>query len=162
VGSFIYQVKTVDSGQRVGFRIDNDTTLASGTHIGGRKQPPADDSVEQLIDRDSSQKNRPLRDVIREHRAVVRTARALSARNGQAYTWDNNGNLRSDGSKTYTQANHLTAVSGTGLSWSAAYNGDGWRGFSAEVTLAGSNWTVPGTTQSSRNSRSLSLRSLCA
>jgi RHS repeat-associated protein len=49
--------------------------------------------------------------------------------NGQAYTWDNNGNLTDDGSKTYTytQDNKLVAISATGLTWSAAYNGDGAR-----------------------------------
>ena len=35
LGSFWYQVRTTREG-RVGFRIDNDTTLESGTHIGGR------------------------------------------------------------------------------------------------------------------------------
>ncbi len=35
IGSFWFQVKTTKEG-RVGFRIDNDTTLESGTHIGGR------------------------------------------------------------------------------------------------------------------------------
>jgi len=43
-----------------------------------------------------------------------------SASSGQALT--------SDGKVyTYTQANRLTTVSGTGLSWSATYNGDGAR-----------------------------------
>jgi uncharacterized protein RhaS with RHS repeats len=56
-------------------------------------------------------------------------ANRLTSVNGQAYTWDSNGNLKNDGSKvyTYTQANRLIAVSGSGLSWSAAYNDDGAR-----------------------------------
>ena len=95
VGSFYFQVKTVDSGQRVGFRIDNDTTLASGTHIGGREEPPANDSVEQLIDREPSQKNRSLRDVFREHQLLVsilrsRTKEASPTGGGdlyQTFTW---------------------------------------------------------------------------
>ena len=33
LGSIIYQVKTLPN-DRVGFRIDNDTTIESGTHIG--------------------------------------------------------------------------------------------------------------------------------
>jgi RHS repeat-associated protein len=50
----------------------------------------------------------------------------LTSVNGQAYTWDNNGNLTNDGSKTYlyNQANQLTGITATGLTWSASYNGD--------------------------------------
>ena len=53
----------------------------------------------------------------------------LTSVNGQAYTWDNNGNLKNDGSKvyTYTQANRLFTITQSGLSWSAAYNSDGAR-----------------------------------
>jgi hypothetical protein len=43
-------------------------------------------------------------------------ANRLTSVNGQAYTWDNNGNLLSDGVRTYTytHANRLTqVVSGT-------------------------------------------------
>ena len=49
--------------------------------------------------------------------------------NGQAYTWDANGNLTNDGNKvyTYTQATRLVTVTGSGLTWSATYNGDGVR-----------------------------------
>src|SRR3972149_6527475 len=56
-------------------------------------------------------------------------ANRLTAVNGQAYTWDANGNLKNDGSKvyTYTQANRLSAITASGLAWSAAYNGDGAR-----------------------------------
>ncbi len=56
-------------------------------------------------------------------------ANRLTAVNGQAYTWDNNGNLLNDGSKTYlyNQANQLTGITATGLTWSTAYNGDGAR-----------------------------------
>jgi RHS repeat-associated protein len=53
----------------------------------------------------------------------------LTTVNGQAYTWDANGNLLNDGSKSYTydQANRLITVTATSLSWSASYNGDGAR-----------------------------------
>jgi RHS repeat-associated protein len=56
-------------------------------------------------------------------------ANRLTSVNGQAYTWDDNGNLVNDGAKTYTynQANQLTNISGTGLTWSASYNGEGAR-----------------------------------
>ncbi len=56
-------------------------------------------------------------------------ANRLTSVNGQAYTWDANGNLTNDGSKvyTYTQANRLITVTASGLSWSATYNGDGAR-----------------------------------
>ncbi len=60
---------------------------------------------------------------------VYDAANRLTSVNGQAYTWDNNGNLTNDGSKvyTYTQANRLIIVTASGLTWSAAYNGDGAR-----------------------------------
>ncbi len=56
-------------------------------------------------------------------------ANRLTSVNGQAYTWDANGNLLNDGSKNYVydQANRLTNISANGLAWSAAYNGDGAR-----------------------------------
>ena len=56
-------------------------------------------------------------------------ANRLTAVNGQAYTWDANGNLLNDGSKDYVydQANRLTNISANGLAWSATYNGDGAR-----------------------------------
>jgi len=56
-------------------------------------------------------------------------ANRLASVNGQAYTWDNNGNLTHDGDKSYTydQANRLTNVTAVGLTWSATYNGDGAR-----------------------------------
>ncbi len=40
-------------------------------------------------------------------------ANRLTSVNGQAYTWDNSGNLLDDGSKTYTydQANRLVGIS---------------------------------------------------
>ncbi len=69
MGSFYYQVKTTSDG-RVGFRIDNDTTLASGSHIAGRGTPLVR-SVEELILEDETQKNRPIRDVIKEHPELI-------------------------------------------------------------------------------------------
>jgi len=68
---------------------------------------------------------------------IYDAANRLTSVNGQAYTWDNNGNLTNDGSKTYlyNQANQLTGITATGLTlrlrsgqaWSSAYNGDGVR-----------------------------------
>jgi len=60
---------------------------------------------------------------------IYNPANRLTAVNGQPYTWDNNGNLTNDGSKTYlyNQANQLTGITATGLAWSATYNGDGVR-----------------------------------
>lgn len=56
-------------------------------------------------------------------------ANRLTSVDGVPYSWDNNGNLKNDGSKvyTYTQANRLVAITASGLSWSATYNGDGAR-----------------------------------
>jgi RHS repeat-associated protein len=51
LGSFWYQTKTTITG-RVGFRIDNDMTLESGTHIGGRFRPAYSLSVEGIIQRE--------------------------------------------------------------------------------------------------------------
>jgi len=49
MGSFWYQIKAV-GGDRVGFRIDNDMTLESGSHIRGRfRDDEYFDSVEDLI-----------------------------------------------------------------------------------------------------------------
>ncbi len=52
-------------------------------------------------------------------------ANRLSNVNGQAYAWDDNGNLLNDSNKTYTfdQANRLTNITATGLTWSASYTG---------------------------------------
>jgi len=49
LGSFWYQIQTLDNESRVGFRIDNDTTLESGTHIEGRYSPGFEGSVERLL-----------------------------------------------------------------------------------------------------------------
>ncbi len=56
-------------------------------------------------------------------------ANRLTSVDGQAYTWDNNGNLLNDGSKDYVydQANRLTNINANGLAWGAVYNGDGAR-----------------------------------
>lgn len=53
----------------------------------------------------------------------------LTSVNGTAYTWDDNGNLLSDGSSTYTydHANRLIGVAGLGNTYSFAYNGLGDR-----------------------------------
>ncbi len=65
MGSFWYQIKTLDS-DRVGFRIDNDTTLESGTHIVGRFRPEYYDTVEDLITRRPDPANKSLAALIRD------------------------------------------------------------------------------------------------
>jgi RHS repeat-associated protein len=64
MGSFWYQVKNLPNG-RVGFRIDNDTTLSSGSHIVGRFKGYVG-SVEELIERDPSLANKSLQEIIRD------------------------------------------------------------------------------------------------
>ncbi len=46
-------------------------------------------------------------------------ANCLTSAGGAAYTWDDNGNLTDDGSRTYlyNQANRLTSVTAPGLIW---------------------------------------------
>ncbi len=69
LGSFYYQVRsTYDrGGPRVGFRIDNDTTLESGTHFVGRyAEQGFEGSVERLIERDSSLANMSLYQLIHD------------------------------------------------------------------------------------------------
>jgi len=48
---------------------------------------------------------------------------------GQAYSWDNNGNLLNDGTRAYTYdaANRLASVLGGGITTTFEYNGDGDR-----------------------------------
>jgi YD repeat-containing protein len=60
---------------------------------------------------------------------VYDAANRLTSVNGQAYTWDDNGNLVNDGTKAYTfdQANRMKAVNGSGASVTYAYNGEGVR-----------------------------------
>jgi RHS repeat-associated protein len=60
---------------------------------------------------------------------VYDAANRLTSVNGQAYTWDDNGNLVNDGGKAYTydQANRLKSVNGSGVAVTYAYNGDGAR-----------------------------------
>ena len=66
IGSFWYQVKTLPNG-RIGFRIDNDTTLESGTHIRDRFPGQYRGSVEELIQQEPSVANQPIRQVIRNN-----------------------------------------------------------------------------------------------
>jgi YD repeat-containing protein len=60
---------------------------------------------------------------------VYDPANHLTGVNGQAYTWDDDGNLVNDGAKAYTydQANRLKSVNGSGVAVTYAYNGDGAR-----------------------------------
>jgi hypothetical protein len=69
MGSFWYQVKTLPDG-RVGFRIDNDTTLSSGSHIALRHERDYPYNVEELIDKNESLKNKPLAQFFREYKVV--------------------------------------------------------------------------------------------
>lgn len=70
-------------------------------------------------------------------------ANRLTSVNGQAYNWDDNGNLLNDGVNTYAydQANRLIGVGGQGTGSSYAYNGVGDRlrqtvdGVTANYTL---------------------------
>jgi YD repeat-containing protein len=57
------------------------------------------------------------------------TANQLTEVDGQAYTWDNNGNLISDSVRSfvYDAANRLTAVDVSSNTVSFGYNGDGDR-----------------------------------
>ncbi len=98
LGSFYYQVRTVESGSRVGFRIDNDTTLASGSHIVGRFESEGfRDDVETLIDQDPSLTNKPLYEILRDEKTykvisiLKRRTREESPAGGgnlyQTFTW---------------------------------------------------------------------------
>jgi len=62
LGSFNFQVLRV--GDRLGFRIDNDMTLESGTHISGRKPEDFSGSLEDLIGKNPHLANEPFSKVI--------------------------------------------------------------------------------------------------
>lgn len=64
MGSFYYQVRTLDGGRRVGFRIDNLMSLDSGTHIANRFYPQYRGSVEALIADRPDLGDRPLQEVM--------------------------------------------------------------------------------------------------
>ncbi len=67
LGSFKYQIRTIDNGERVGWRIDNDTTLESGTHVAGRfKEEGYGGSVEDLISSNPELQTMPLHQVIND------------------------------------------------------------------------------------------------
>ncbi len=66
MGSFYYQIKEL-SNDRIGFRIDNDTGLASGTHIANRFEDEGyRDNVERLIERNPDLANKPLQELLRD------------------------------------------------------------------------------------------------
>ncbi len=70
LGSFRFQVKTIkdnDGSKRVGFRIDNDMTVESGTHILGRLRGDYSGSVEGLIANRPDLAYKPLSEVINEY-----------------------------------------------------------------------------------------------
>ena len=68
----MYQVKTLRDG-RVGFRIDNDTTLSSGTHVAGRVESEGYfvRSVEQLIHDQPGLANKPIDELIRDKKYQI-------------------------------------------------------------------------------------------
>jgi len=95
LGSFLYQVKSLDNG-RIGFRIDNDTTLESGTHIAGRKPSEFSGSVEDLIEADPSKANQPVLQLIANNDIIsIVSSRARDKTSGtmgggnfyQTFTW---------------------------------------------------------------------------
>jgi hypothetical protein len=65
LGSFKFQVMQVDE-DRLGFRIDNDMTIESGTHIRGREPELFRGSVEELIELYPYLAERPLSEVIKK------------------------------------------------------------------------------------------------
>lgn len=70
LGSYWYQVKFLGNG-RVGFRIDNDTTLSSGSHFAGRFEDEGyGGSVEELIDRNPNIASELLENVIKNSRMI--------------------------------------------------------------------------------------------
>jgi RHS repeat-associated protein len=96
LGSFWYQVIKL-SNDRVGFRIDNDTTMESGTHIRGRyKDEGFTGSVEEYIFENPSKANEPLSKVINESDVISilppRSRANTTGSNGggdmyQTFTW---------------------------------------------------------------------------
>jgi YD repeat-containing protein len=72
-----------------------------------------------------------------------RSAKRFAYLSRQAYAYDANGNLTSDGTSTYTYdaANRLTSVTGNGHTSTYAYNGLGDR-LSQTVDSATTNYTV--------------------
>jgi hypothetical protein len=68
MGSFWYQIVPLEGGNRIGFRIDNDTTLSSGSHVPGRYESGGYflKSVEDLIHDNSSLANKPIAEIIRD------------------------------------------------------------------------------------------------
>jgi RHS repeat-associated protein len=71
LGSYWYQVKALDNC-RVGFRLDNDTTLSSGSHLLGRfKEGGYYGSVEDLIGRKPGIADEPLEQVLRENTTLI-------------------------------------------------------------------------------------------
>lgn len=93
VGSFFPQVKTL-AGDRVGFRIDNDTTLASGSHFRGRYTSGGfEGSVEDLIDKTPAIANEPLAQVVAGSKviSILRSRGKENSSGGgslwQTYAW---------------------------------------------------------------------------
>jgi YD repeat-containing protein len=70
-------------------------------------------------------------------------ANRLTSVDGVPYTWDNNGNLLSDGVHTYVynHTNQLVSVSGAGTTVSYGYNGQGDR-VSQTVGITTTNYTL--------------------
>jgi RHS repeat-associated protein len=100
MGSFWYQIKAVGSN-RIGFRIDNDMTLESGSHIAFRFRPEYAQTVEDLITQDPGLKKTPLYLLIADERYELisilssRTrAETVGSQGGgslyQTFTWTEN------------------------------------------------------------------------
>lgn len=97
IGSFWYQIKTIrgqDGRIRVGFRIDNDTTLESGSHIANRFEPEFAGSVEDYLSTHRDQGSRPIQAIMNEHKFISilsSYARGTNPRGGgnqyQTYVW---------------------------------------------------------------------------
>ena len=99
MGSYWYQVRAIQTseGKRVGFRIDNDTTLASGTHVRGRFPDQYDQDLETLIEVDPSLGDKPLGAILADTAnyqviSILRSRSRSDAPGGganlyQTYTW---------------------------------------------------------------------------
>jgi RHS repeat-associated protein len=96
IGSFWYQVRTLDDN-RIGIRIDNDTTLESGSHFAGRYEKGGFiGSVEDLIVNDEISVKEPLYSIVNnpEYRVIsILTSRERGETDYgggnlyQTYTW---------------------------------------------------------------------------
>jgi RHS repeat-associated protein len=133
VGSFWYQAVPLDNGARVGFRIDNDTTLSSGSHVVGRYESGKYfvNSVEQLIERDQSLASKPIAEIIRDERYQVISI--LRNRTKDETGGQGGGNLY----QTYYWTEEYDCVSPSWWNWWSSWGHDyqvwGWSDFKAKT-----------------------------